>query len=96
MLDDLHHAPEVRVLFVTSQHLKFPITCDQQHRWRIFANVIDGRHVVNDCTSALDAAFFSDRKVCDGVAAVGNQSGQVVSVGAVCGQPSLIHANHAG
>ena len=95
MFDDLHHAPEVGVLFVTTEHFEFPVPRNQQQRWSVFANVKQRSHVVDDRLLAVDAQLGSDGKVRDRVPAERDQTRNLISINVVCSQPAFVEPDHA-
>ncbi len=46
--DDFHHASEVGVFFVAAEQFLFAVSGDEQQRWSIGTDMIQGRILVNN------------------------------------------------
>ena len=86
----LHHAHHVGVFFVSPQHFEIAVPGDKNQRRGIGSNVEQRGKFVDDGLLSGDATLLTHRKVGDGVAAVGNQTGDAVRVNAVSGEISFV------
>ena len=96
MLRHLHHAPQVGVLFVASEHFQLAPASDQHQRGSIGPHMKERRILVDDGLLTRYSALFARRKVGNGMPAVWQQPRDLVGIEVVLRQVALVQADHAG